>query len=80
MHDPCFRTYCPPTLVLEKPLFLVIFTGRVKNRESPPILIALLSLHSAENSNKGVEETRCRFGHLSLPKPGQESAKVTGCL
>lgn len=68
MYDLCFRTYLLLTLVLEKPLFLMVFTGRVKSRgESPPpppYWVAFL--RSGENENKGVKANQDTFGpHVS---------------
>ena len=56
------------TLVLEKPLFLMIFTGRVRSRgESPSYWVAFLC--SAENKNKGVKANQvCTFAPHESPK------------
>lgn len=69
----CSKTFFPPDSNLEKPCFLIISIGRIKSR-GESTLIVLFSLHPLENKKKeGVH-----VGIVSLLKPGQESAKVTG--
>lgn len=84
MHDVRFRTHFPLTLVLEKLLFLMIFTGRAKSRgESPPPHYGVAFLCSVENKNKGMKANEvylwasCTKGPVQ--RGGQEGAKVPGC-